>query len=71
MISGSNITLIDFGMCERYLDSTGKHISESETVSEFRGNLTFATVRQLEFRKSSPKDDLISLGYMIAYLLNN
>ena len=72
MISDSKtFTLIDFGMCERYLDSAGNHIKESETVPEFRGNLTFASVGQLEFRKSSPKDDLMSLGYLIVYLLNN
>jgi hypothetical protein len=45
MISDSTITLIDFGLCERYIDSAGDHIKESETVDYFKGNLIFATVQ--------------------------
>ena len=71
MINGNKVTLIDFGLCTKFVDSKGNHISESEEISKFQGNLTFSTVRQLEFKKTSRKDDLVSLAYMLIYLLNN
>ena len=70
MLNGSELTLIDFGLCDRFITATGKHHSEKEEVQEFKGNLTFATPRQLQFKKSSRKDDLMSLGYMLVYMLN-
>ena len=71
MLSDSIATLIDFGLCIKFLNDQGLHIAEEEEVSEFKGNIIFATVRQLEFKKPSRKDDLLSLGYMLIYLFNN
>ena len=71
MLSDSKSTLIDFGLCLKFVNDQGLHIGEDEQVSEFKGNIMFATVRQLEFKKPSRKDDLLSLGYMLIYLFNN
>ena len=70
MLSRSKVILIDFGLCDRFINGEVSHIDEEEEVKEFSGNIVFATVRQLEFKKSSRKDDLMSLGYLLIYLLN-
>ena len=71
MIGENTVTLIDFGLCNKYVDSNGNHISDNEELPEFHGNLCFSTVRQLEFKKTSRKDDFMSLAYMLIYLLND
>ena len=45
MFSDSSVTLIDFGLCEKYVDGAGLHIKDTEEVSQFKGNLLFSTVR--------------------------
>lgn len=72
MIDGSTdkVVLIDFGLVDKFKDSEGRHCPEDEQTDEFKGNLFFSTVNQLEFKKSSRKDDLISLTYLLVYLLN-
>jgi hypothetical protein len=37
----------------------------------FQGNMLFSSVRQMEFRKTSRKDDLIALFYLMIYSLND
>ena len=37
----------------------------------FRGNMMFASIDQMEFKKTSRRDDLASLAYMILYLMND
>lgn len=36
----------------------------------FRGNIMFASPNQLNFRTTSRRDDLISLVYLMIYMLN-
>ena len=64
------IRLIDFGFASRYLDSTGRHISQ-EDVDIFRGNMVFASVNVFAFRTPSRRDDLISLCYLLVYIMKN
>ena len=64
------IKIIDFGFCTRYTDEvTGEHI-KLKKVESFRGNLKFASLNQLGFFCTSRRDDLISLCYLLVYLLN-
>ena len=70
MFSESSIHLVDFGYATKYLDSHGKHIKE-ETLDRFRGNIIFASLPQLQFSATSRRDDLISLCYLLVYLINN
>lgn len=65
------VNLIDFGFAESYIHSNGKYIHEKEQVDFFRGNMLFASVRQLQFYKTSPKDDMIALCYLLIFLLND
>ena len=64
------IRLVDFGFASRFLDKHGKHIKEEE-VDVFRGNMVFASVNMFDFKSPSRRDDLMSLCYLLIYLLNS
>ena len=64
------INLVDYGFASPYLDkTTGRHIPKEE-VETFRGNMIFASLNQLNFKVTSRRDDLISLCYLLIYMLN-
>ena len=64
--------LIDFGFSDKYVKKDGKnHVSDEETVEVFRGNMKFASPGQMAFRKTSRRDDFISLFYMLIFMLND
>jgi casein kinase 1 len=65
----SNIHIIDFGLSEAYLREDGSHKSLEKRES-IKGTLNFCSVQTL--RKYSPcrKDDMESLVYVLAYLIN-
>lgn len=66
------VYLIDFGFAQKYVKKDGKeHISDKEIVPVFQGNIIFASPRQMAFVKTSRKDDLISLFYMLIFMLND
>ena len=70
MFSESTFHLIDFGFSTRYKDrKSGEHIKQKE-VEKFKGNMIFGSVNQLNFLTTSRRDDLISLFYLIVFLLN-
>jgi hypothetical protein len=71
MFSGSDVVLIDFGLTDNFVNFEGQHFPEHQEVDEFKGNIGFASVRVLEFKKPSRKDDLMSLAYLLIFLLNN
>ena len=63
------IYVIDFGLCKKYRSSkTGKHILPKLT-GKFNGTLRYASSNVVRGKESSRRDDLISLGYMLIYLL--
>ena len=63
------IYIVDFGLCKKYRSSkTGKHILPKNT-KKFNGTLKFVSSNVLKGKESSRRDDLISLGYMLIYLL--
>ena len=69
MMHGDSVQIIDFGFACSYLDADGKHV-ESEGVAEFQGNVFFASVNQMNYMSTGRRDDLISLVYLLVYLLN-
>ena len=70
--SDPEVFLIDYGFAQKYVKKDGKtHIEESTEVDAFMGNINFSTVRQMSFKMTSRKDDLISLFYLLIYMLNN
>ena len=63
------IYVVDFGLCKKYRSSkTGKHILPKLT-GKFNGTLRYASSNIVKGKESSRRDDLISLGYMLIYLL--
>ena len=66
-----SLNLIDFGLATKWRDAnTGKHLKMVK-LDYFEGNLYFSSVNQLLVRSTSRRDDLISLFYLLAYLLNH
>ena len=63
------IYVVDFGLCKKYRSSkTGKHILPKIT-GKFQGTLKYASSNVIKGKEPSRRDDLISLGYMLIYLL--
>ena len=60
--------LTDLDHCSDYLTDDGLHISEG-SVDNFKGNLVLASVNALLFRKLSRRDDLLTLTYLLIYML--
>jgi hypothetical protein len=68
LIKGDKFCLIDFSACSSFIEN-GQHIERQESFS-FNGNLLFATLTQLALISTTRRDDVISLGYVLAHLLN-
>lgn len=63
------ICLIDFGLVRRFIDpQTQQHVSERDH-QQFRGTLTYASLRSHEGKDLSRKDDLISWFYLAFELI--
>lgn len=63
--------LIDFGFADKYLEANNEHIKSSEEQKEsFKGNILFSSLDQMNFKVTSRRDDMISLCYILFYLLN-
>lgn len=62
---------MDFGFATKYIDKATKKHVEPQEIGTFRGNMIFASANQLNFQMTSRRDDLISLSYVLIYLLNN
>jgi len=63
------IRLVDFGFASKFIDKDGQHIKLTNTEI-FRGNMVFASVSQFDFIKTTRRDDLISLCYLLVYMFN-
>ena len=64
----SSLHLIDFGVTTKFHGKMGVHFKDAE-VDEFRGNIRFASAHRLNFRTASRRDDIISLCYILCFLL--
>jgi hypothetical protein len=62
--------LIDYGLSSRYKDKNNIHL-DRETKDDFRGSLEYASKNAFDFVKTSRRDDLISLIYLLIYCLDN
>jgi casein kinase 1 len=63
------VTLIDFGLCSRYIDDQGQHVPRKQT-NIFKGNLVFGSKNAFKGQSLSRRDDLISLAYLLIYLVD-
>lgn len=63
------VYLIDFGLAKKYKDSrTGQHI-EYQEYNSLTGTARYASVNSHRGIENSRRDDLLSLGYVMVYLL--
>ena len=63
------IYIVDFGLCKKYRSSkTGKHITAKNT-RKFNGTFLYSSPNAIKGKEMSRRDDLISLGYMLIFLL--
>jgi len=63
------IRLIDFGLAKKYIHESGTHMPR-KTESTFQGNLIFASKNTFNMTSNSRRDDLISLCYLMLYLVD-
>ena len=71
IFEGCSIHIVDFGFSSEYVNKeTGEHLEQNE-VKTFKGNLIFASLSKLRFQMASRRDDMLSLGFFLIYLLNN
>jgi casein kinase 1 len=66
----NKIYLIDFGISNKYLDDEGNHIKHRSNVP-FKGNLIFSSKNAFAETTLSRRDDIISLMYMLIYLIES
>lgn len=64
----NKIYIIDFGLSTSYLDSDNKHI-ELDKDGHYTGTIRYSSLNIHSGYNHSRRDDLISLGYMILYLM--
>lgn len=63
------IKIIDFGLAMKYVTETGQHIPATKERF-FQGNLIFASKHCFNLLTHSRRDDLISLSYLLLYLID-
>lgn len=63
------IKIIDFGLAMKYVNEQGQHIPETKQRF-FQGNLIFASKHCFNLLSHSRRDDLISLAYLMLYLVD-
>lgn len=66
---GLDIYIIDFGLCRKYIDKNNEHI-EMKSGKTIIGTPNFVSVNVHNGIEPSRRDDLISVAYIILYLIN-
>ncbi|CAB3411148.1 unnamed protein product [Caenorhabditis bovis] len=67
-LQSRQIVLIDFGMCRKFLDSSG-NLRHPRWHTQFRGTPRFASVGVHEDRESCRRDDLESWFYVVVEMI--
>ena len=65
-----DLHLIDFGLASKWRDPTTQTHKKQQDSSHFEGNLYFCSLTQLSLQRTSRRDDLHSLIYLLIFLLN-
>jgi len=66
---GTDVYIIDFGLCKKYIDNDNKHI-EMKSGKTIIGTPNFVSINVHNGLEPSRRDDLISVAYIILYLIN-
>jgi vaccinia related kinase len=65
----NKIYLIDFGLAQKFLEEDGSH-KKKEQLHYFSGNFMFASLNSCRGNSKSRRDDMESLFYLTAFLIN-
>jgi serine/threonine protein kinase len=63
------LRFIDFGLVTRFLDDKGEHIKDGIS-DKFKGSMLFASKNSFKFLRTSRRDDLISLVYILIFMMD-
>ena len=66
---GTEVYIIDFGLCKKYIDNDNKHI-EIKSGKTIIGTPNFVSLNVHNGVEPSRRDDLISVAYIILYIIN-
>lgn len=67
-----HVSLSNFSNCSKLYEKNGDHIKfKAGSMPVFERELPFASLNQMELSNTSRKDDLVSLCYLLTYILNN
>jgi serine/threonine protein kinase len=66
---GDRLYLIDYGISEQYIFN-GRHRPQVD-VKQFCGNLVYISKNAFEYKTQARRDDLISMMYMLIYMLTS
>ena len=66
---GTDVYIIDFGLCKKYIDNNNSHI-EMKSGKTIIGTPNFVSVNVHNGVEPSRRDDLISVAYIILCLVN-
>ena len=62
-----NIKIIDFGLCEKFLDNKGVH-KEDKLLSNRIGTDLYSSIRMMEAKQPGRIDDIECISYILLYL---
>lgn len=66
------VSLKNFNYCSKLSEKNGSHIKYRKgVIPTFEGDLVFSSLNQQEMNSTCRRDDLISVTYLLVYLLNN
>jgi serine/threonine protein kinase len=71
MVCGGQLYFIDFGISTFYVNEKHRHFSDNGQKHELTGTPKWTSVNLHNGHAASRRDDLISLGYVFLFLLNN
>lgn len=63
------LRFIDFGLVTWFLDEKGLHIKDGIS-DKFKGSMLFASKNSFKFLRTSRRDDLISLVYILIFMMD-
>jgi serine/threonine protein kinase len=65
--SFTDIFLVDFSFCKKYIKENGEHISKNK-INKLIGSVNYASLNIHDLIEPSRRDDLESLAYILIYL---
>lgn len=66
-INDNNIKIIDFGICEKYLDNKGIHKTDKKLTNSIGTDL-YSSIRMMKAKQPGRIDDIECISYLLIYL---